>query len=209
MSNCIKDLYDYQLVKKCSKCGIVRLKSNFHKRSESNDGFQLKCKFCTKKYHVDNQDLLLNKQKLYNKQNREKINTRMNEYVKNRIKTDVNFRLIRNTRRRIHLALNGKSKSSSTREILGIDIDLYKKWIEFQFTPERNWSNIEIDHIKPICMFDVSDDEQMKQAFSWQNTQPLLKKDHQLKGIKFNFLDYQLQFIKAYQFIKLNEEGLN
>ena len=49
MSNCIKDLYDYELVKNCSKCGIVRLKSNFHERSESNDGFQPKCIFCTKK----------------------------------------------------------------------------------------------------------------------------------------------------------------
>ena len=48
----------------------------------------------------------------------------MNEYVKNRIKTDVNFRLIRNTRRRCHQALNGKLKSSTTRKTLGIDIDL-------------------------------------------------------------------------------------
>ena len=34
-----------------------------------------------------------------------------------------------------------------------------------------------------------------------------MKEVHQKKGIKFNFLDYQLQFIKAYQFLKLNEEG--
>ena len=26
---------------------------------------------------------------------------------------------------------------------------------------------------------------------------------------KFNFLDYQLQFFKAYQFLELNEEGVN
>ena len=32
MSNCIKDLFDYELIKKCSKCGIVSLKSNFHKK---------------------------------------------------------------------------------------------------------------------------------------------------------------------------------
>ena len=72
-----------------------------------------------------------------------------------------------------------------------------------------NWENIEIDHVKPICLFHVSDDEQLKEAFSWKNTQLLLKKDHQLKGTKFNFLDYQLQFIKAYHFIRLNEERFN
>ena len=60
------------------------------------------------------------------------------------------------------------------------------EWIEWQFTPEMNWTNIEIDHVKPICMFDVSDDEQLKEAFSWKNTQLLLKQDHRLKGIKFH-----------------------
>ena len=35
---------------------------------------------------------------------------------KNTYKTDVNLRLFKNTRRRIHHALNGKSKSSSTRD---------------------------------------------------------------------------------------------
>ena len=48
------------------------------------------------------------------------------------------------------------TKQSSTKEILGIDIDLYKKWIKFQMTPEMNWSNIEIDLVKAIRMFDVT-----------------------------------------------------
>ena len=76
-------------------------------------------------------------------------------------------------------------------------------------TPEMNWTNIELDHVKPICTFDLSDDEKLNEAFNWRNTQPLLKKGHLHNGTKFIFLDYQLQFIRAYQFIKLNEEGLN
>ena len=130
----------------------------------------------------------------------------MKEYVKNRKETDVNFPLIRKTKQRINHALNGKLKSSSTKDKLGIDINTYKCWREFHMTPEMKWSNIEIGHVKPICLFDVSKDEEVKLAYSWKNTQPLLKNDHRQKVIKFNFLDYQLQFIKAYQFIKLNEE---
>ena len=61
-------------------------------------------------------------------------------------------------------------KSSSTKDILGIDIDTYRKWIEWQFTPEMNWSNTEVDHVKPIRMFDVSKDEELKEVFSWKNT---------------------------------------
>ena len=38
------------------------------------------------------------------------MNNYSKQYMKNRIKTVVNFRLIRNTRRRIYQALNGKLK---------------------------------------------------------------------------------------------------
>ena len=58
-------------------------------------------------------------------------------------------------------------------------------------------------------MFIVSDDKEIKLAFNWKNTQPLLKQNHQRKGSQFNFLDYQLQFLKAYQFLKLDEDGPN
>ena len=101
------------------------------------------------------------------------------------------------------------TKQSSSINILGTDIDLYRKWLEFQFTPEMNWENIEVDHVMSICMFDIAKDNELKEAFNWRNTQPLLKRDHLQNGIKFNVLDYQLQFIKAYQFIKLNEERFN
>ena len=35
-------------------------------------------------------------------------------------------------------------------------------------TPEMNWSNFEIDLSKPICMFDISKDEELKDAFNWK-----------------------------------------
>ena len=100
-------------------------------------------------------------------------------------------------------------KQTSSRNILGIDIETHRKWIESQFTPEMNWQKIEFDHVKPIRMFDVSKDEKLRGAFSWKNTQPSLKHNQQKTGPKFNFLHPQLQFIKAYQFIKLNEERFN
>ena len=126
-----------------------------------------------------------------------------------RIKTDVSFRLIRNTRQRIHHALNGKSKPSSKLDILGIDVETYRKWIEWQLTSEMDWRHIENDHVKPISSFDVSKDENLKEAFSWKNTRLFLEEIQKQKGIKYNFPDYQLQFTKAYQFLKLNEEGLH
>ena len=100
------------------------------------------------------------------------------------MKTGVNFRLFRNTRRRVHHALNGKSKPSSTRGNLGIDINPYKNWIEYQFIPVMIWLNSNIDHVMPIFMFDVSNDEELKQAFDWNNAQPLIEEVHSQKGVK-------------------------
>ena len=141
--------------------------------------------------------------------NHEKIIAQKRIYSNNKYKSDINFQIIRKTRSRFHKSLKGMTKQSSTKEILGIDVDTYRKWIEFQFTPEMNWEKIGIDHVRPICKFDVTKDDELREAFNWKNTQPLLKQDHQQKGSKFNFLDYQLQFIKAYQFIKLNDERRN
>ena len=187
-------------LKRCSRCEIIQVIENFRKDRKSKDGLYPLCKCCRKDYYLKN----LDKIKIYIEQDRE----RRNIFLKNKRVTHVSFRLISNTRNRIYNSLKGVTKQSSTKENLGIDIDLYKKWLEFQFTPEMNWSNIEIDHVKPICMFDVTKDEQLKEAFSRKNTQPFLQQDHHKKGTKINFLDYQLQFIKAYRFIKLNEERL-
>ena len=185
-----------EIFKKCYRCEIIQVIENFNKDKNKKDGLNSICKLCRKKF--------LNEKLVKIKKNNEQNKERRNLYLKNKRETDVNFRLISNIRSRIYKSLRGLTKQSSSRDILGIDIDLYRKWIEFQFTPEMNWSNIEIDHVKAICLFDISDDEQLKEAFNWKNTQPLLKEIHQKKGIKFNFLDYQNQFIKAYQFLELN-----
>ena len=116
--------------------------------------------------------------------------------------------MIRNTRSRICHALKGKSKSISTKEVLVIDIDTYKKWIEYQMTPEMSWINIELDRVQLVCIFNVSNEEKLTDGFRWKNTQTLLKEDHQRQRKKFSFLDYQLHFVKDYQFLILSaQEG--
>ena len=76
MSNCIKVLYDYNFVKKCGKCGIISLKSNFHKGKTKNDGLKRNCKVCRKQYYNENQETA---EKFY-LINRDKILNRIKEY---------------------------------------------------------------------------------------------------------------------------------
>ena len=81
------------------------------------------------------------------------MNKYIKKYLKNGIKTDVSFRLIGNTGRRIHNALTGTSKSSSKLDLLGIDVETYRKWIDWLFIPERNWKNNETDRLRLfVCL---------------------------------------------------------
>ena len=78
MSNCIKDLFDYDLVKKCSKCKNNLLKSNFHRNKKMSDGFKPQCKICVneynKNYYYKNHSSELERCKKYKFQSRGKIN---------------------------------------------------------------------------------------------------------------------------------------
>ena len=89
MSNCIKDLYDYDLVEKCYKCGIVKLNSNFHKNKKMSDGLYKQCRLCVNQ-----------KQKQYDVQNRAEIKNypsdnkdKRNEYFRKRKVSDPNFKI--------------------------------------------------------------------------------------------------------------------
>ena len=63
-----------------------------------------------------------------------------------------------------------KSRSIASIGILGKDINTYRKW----FTPEMICSKIEIDHLKPNCIFHVYNEEDLREAFNWKNTHPSL-----------------------------------
>ena len=142
MTNCIKELFDYDLVKKCSECEIVKLKSNFHKKLKSSDGLQPHCKSCViqkqRIYDSENRERIISRNEDYRLQHHDKTMAQKKIYTNNRYKTDINFRLICKSRSRIYETLKGMTKPSSSINILGIDIDLYRKWLEFQFTPDLN-----------------------------------------------------------------------
>ena len=70
-----------------------------------------------KQCYEDNREKIRNQQKKYYDENRDVIIKNQIKYERNRREADVNFRLICNPRRRIHHALNGKSKSSGTLDV--------------------------------------------------------------------------------------------
>ena len=96
-------------------------------------------------------------------------------------------------------------KQSTWGYTLNIDIDEDRRWIEYHFTLEKRKSFIEKHNVKPTSSFDKFSNNETKEAFHGTNTRPLSKENHHQKGKKCSFLDYRLQFIRAYQILKLNK----
>ena len=96
MSSCIKVLFDYELVKKCSRYEVICLKTNFHKDKNRKDDFSIKAN------HVGisnkkNASLEIGmRKKDYNAENPDKIkNCQIDEKMRRR---ELNFNLAHNLR---------------------------------------------------------------------------------------------------------------
>lgn len=99
--------------------------------------------------------------------------------------TNVGFKLKHNLRSRLRKAISGKDVSFST--YIGCSIADLKRHLESQFDSQMSWNNYglngwEIDHVKPLASFDLTDPEQLKKACHYSNLQPLWADDNRIKG---------------------------
>ena len=201
MSNCIKDLYDYDLVKKCSKCKTVSLKSNFYKDITKYDGYRPSCKLCTNQYYYDNRNIILDNQKVYRKNNRSKINV----YERDKRKNDSNFKLYCSIRQRTNRAF--KSLNNKMNTIIGCSNSHLRKWIIYQLYGLMTLENYGViwclDHCLPLSKTKEND---LYKYTNWINIRPMYIKDNISKGSKINHHLYLLQEVKAKYFLKINND---
>ena len=157
-----------------------------------------------RKYYLENKEIINKKNKIYRKKNKDKIkeskriyriknkkiiNKKNYEWKKNKLKNDIEFKILENLRHRVYMGIIKEYKSKKTKELLGCSIEDFKKYLESQFTDGMDWSNYglfgwHIDHIKPCCSFDLSKPEEQKKCFHYTNLQPLWAKDNLKKGGK-------------------------
>jgi len=83
-------------VKKCTKCGLFKLRDEFYTRTASKDGKSYWCKECSIEYRNDNADIRKIKQSIYNKKNKYKMNKKSKDYYyKNKSKINEQGKLYR------------------------------------------------------------------------------------------------------------------
>lgn len=106
-----------------------------------------------------------------------------NEYNKKRKLIDPNFKLKMMLRTRLYQSVKGL-KLKSALDLLGCEIEYFKTYITNKFLEGMTWENHgewELDHIKPLALFNLTNIEEQKIAFHFTNFQPLWKSDNRSK----------------------------
>lgn len=111
------------------------------------------------------------------------IKERTATYLRNRMKTDINFKLTCNLRNRLWDALNGNPKLSTTMKLVGCSIEFFKEYYQSKFTGGMSWEKvmsgeIHCDHTRPCSSFDMSKESEQQKCFHYTNLQPLWAEDN-------------------------------
>ncbi len=153
------------------------------RKKEYNEKNKEKIKKEDQTYKEKNKEKLKIYREEYRKNNIERIRKRMKNYCQIRRKQDINFKLKEDLRRRLRYCLkvygNGKEFPSSK---YGIH---YKKIIEHLKPSPKDISKYHIDHIKPLCSFDLTNSKEVAKAFAPENHQWLLARENMRKGGRY------------------------
>lgn len=109
------------------------------------------------------------------------------KYRNDRYKNNPNVKIANVLRSRLNSSLKNFNTTNNHIKYLGCSIDNLKIYLENMFLPGMLWDNWtrtgwHIDHIIPLCKFDLIDEDQLKQACHYTNLQPLWAKDNFKKG---------------------------
>ena len=188
-------------MKRCSKCKTISLKCNFNKDVSTRDGLNPICKVCRLRYYNEKRERKLQYQKLYAKQNR----TVINNYEKNKRKTDFNYKIAYNIRVRTNRAF--KSLKNKMNTLLGCSNSHLRKWIIYQLyglMTSENYGTIWcLDHCIPLKKTNEND---LYKYTTWINLRPMNIKYNISRGSKIDNRLYLMQEIKAKYFLKLNND---
>lgn len=207
--------------KTCTKCNQSKELKDFRLKKSSSDGYTNWCKSCFRQYDINNKDIISKRKSLYYTSNKCLINKRNKlwysnnktrnskrahiYYLKNKDKilkatilyknikrkTNSDFRIIDNIRRRINIALKNNTKSNRTINLLGASIKKVKSYLQqtaikngYKNFNINNYSGKEyhIDHIVPCAVFNLSCSYHQKLCFNYTNLQILTAKENQEKS---------------------------
>lgn len=162
---------------KCCKC-----KS---KKENPNDCY---CKLCraayAKNWKLNNAIRNEENRKNYYEKNKLKWRERNRKeyagYKRKREAIDADFKARNRLRTALYVAIKKESKKSFILKFLGCSIPELKKHLESQFKNGMTWDSYgkgdgkwSIDHIKPLKDFDLTKEQEIKDAMNYKNVRPM------------------------------------
>jgi hypothetical protein len=108
--------------------------------------------------------------------------------------TDIIYKIINNLSCRACKTLKKYKvdRPMTHMDLIGLEPKELKEYIKCKFTDDMsfdNYNELEVDHIKPISIYDLTDLTQLKECFNYKNLQPLSKIDNQQKSNKYNHIN--------------------
>lgn len=152
---------------------------------------KLKIKLINKEYRKNNKLKIVKKKKIYAQLNRKKINIYKKNWYNNKLKNDIEFRILRRIRNRIYCSLvrqKNIKKIKNFISLVGTNKENLWKYLESKFKPgmtKENYGKWHIDHIKPCAAFNLIDIKEQKKCFHYTNLQPLWAEENLSKGAKY------------------------
>ncbi len=122
----------------------------------------------------------LNSRKWYYSQDNKKHRNHKRDWENKKREDDSEYRIKKNLRLRVNQALKKYSKTGKIRKSKDYEID-YEKIIEHLKPFPKDISRYHVDHIKPLCSFDLTNPNEVKEAFTPENHQWLLAEDNLAK----------------------------
>jgi hypothetical protein len=193
-------------MKICKQCNQEKPTIDFSNKKDEKDGKHRYCKSCMKIkndtwYHNTKNDRL-KYYKQYREENKEYYRKYCHshyhsnkdlyrEWNRNQYNNNIEYKIKHIVSSRIGHALKtfNDLKQNKTIEYLGCSIGEYMVYLESKFTSDMTWENQgtywEIDHIKPIDKFNLTNPDELFECFHYLNTQPLYWKYNREKSNKF------------------------
>lgn len=220
-------------VKRCDKCEIIKSLDKYRKYTGTLNSFSKTCKKCLNEIDKKRKkNLRKNKiettivkcelckelktlvnfaklKKFYKKKICKTcypnfLTEQKTEWCRNESKSNINYRLKKSLAARLRTVL---VKNNSTMNYIGCNIQYLREWFEYNFTKDMTWDNYgkywSIDHVIPVCKFDLTIEEMKMECWNWSNMVPVtIKYNSSKKNIDIN----QIKDIKS-KLISFKEKG--
>lgn len=166
-------------IRQCVNCGVTL---SFRVRNAT-------CPRCSHKKICENyRSIESNMEKIRTKNREYKLNNKekIRKHDIERYHSDVEYKIKRNLRHRLNQAIKNNFKSGSAIKDLGCSISELKMYLEQKFQLGMTWDNYchkiwQIDHIEPLCAFNLTDRNQLLKACHYTNLEPKWSEDNSKK----------------------------